>query len=99
MFRTVMSFMSLGLVVPLMLLSSPAPHSQLAVGEPAAPIAIPNVTVIDGTGGPVRPDVTVLIADSRVAAVEPSDRFVVPAGAQVGSGSAGPPLVALIRSS
>jgi hypothetical protein len=45
-------------------------------------LALSHVTVIDGTGGRAQPDMTVVIADGRIAAVGPSARAEVPEGAQ-----------------
>lgn len=50
------------------------------------PLAITNVTVIDCTGAPVRPDSTVLIARGHIAAVGPSEDVEAPAGARVVDG-------------
>ncbi|GIF66185.1 amidohydrolase [Asanoa ishikariensis] len=45
--------------------------------------AITHVTVIDATGAPANRDMTVLLRDGRVLAVEPSRRVGVPVGADV----------------
>jgi len=42
----------------------------------AASLAITNVTVIDGTGGPNIPNQTVLIEDGRIAAVQSATESV-----------------------
>jgi imidazolonepropionase-like amidohydrolase len=52
-----------------------------APGAPAAPLAITNVTVIDGSGGPSRASATVLVRDGRIAAIGPAASARVPQGA------------------
>lgn len=49
-------------------------------------LAIAGITVIDGTGGPPRHDVTVLVAGDRIAAVGPSTEVAVPQGAVIVDG-------------
>jgi hypothetical protein len=58
----------------------------LIVQAVAAALAITRVTVIDGTGGPPRQDVTVLVREHRIAAIGPSDKVLVPKGATVVDG-------------
>ena len=48
-----------------------------------ARLAITHVTVIDATGAPPQPDMTVLIVDQRIAALGPSGSTPVPRGAQI----------------
>ncbi|HEV7708086.1 MAG TPA: amidohydrolase family protein [Asanoa sp.] len=50
--------------------------------------AITHVTVIDATGAPAKRDMTVLLRDGRILAVEPSRRIGVPIGADVVDGRA-----------
>ena len=50
-------------------------------------IAFTHVAVIDGTGRPPQPDMTVIVRDGRVAAVGPSGRAAVPEGARVVDGA------------
>ena len=48
-----------------------------------APIAIRQVTVIDGTGAAPMPNATVIIQGQRIAAIGPSDRVRIPENATV----------------
>ncbi|WP_420462349.1 amidohydrolase family protein [Candidatus Palauibacter sp.] len=45
-------------------------------------VALENVRVVDGTGGPILHDQTVLLQDGRIAAVGPSSAVSVPDGAE-----------------
>ena len=47
------------------------------------PLAIVHVTVIDATGSPPKPDMTVVISDGRIGAIESSAKLPIPAGARV----------------
>ena len=49
-------------------------------------IAVTHVTVVDATGAPARPDMTVLIANHLIAAVGPSQSLSVPRDAQIVDG-------------
>jgi imidazolonepropionase-like amidohydrolase len=51
-----------------------------------APVAITDVTVIDGTGGPALERMTVVVSDGRIIAVESMSRADVPAHANVVDG-------------
>lgn len=51
------------------------------------PLAIEHVTVIDATGAPAQPDMTVIVRGSRIAAVTPSASARVPRNARVVDGS------------
>ena len=53
----------------------------------AQTIVIQHATVINLTGGPPRKDVSVVIADGRIAAVQESDAAEAPRGARVIDGS------------
>jgi imidazolonepropionase-like amidohydrolase len=53
------------------------------LGAQTAAIAIVHVRIIDGRGGPVTPDGTVLIRGKRIDAVGAASDVSVPAGAQV----------------
>ena len=55
-----------------------------AVAQP--PLAVTDVTVIDGTGRPARPGMTVLIAGDRIAAVDDGRRAELPPDTQVVDG-------------
>lgn len=58
----------------------PSPASN---DSPRRTLAFIHVTVIDGTGAPARPDMTVLIQDGRITAVGTSQALAPPAHAQV----------------
>ena len=49
-------------------------------------IALEDVTVIDATGGPPRPGMTVLVREHRIAALGPAGRVAVPGDARVVNG-------------
>src|ERR1044072_9050480 len=49
----------------------------------AQPLVIKRVTVIDATGGPSQPDMTVVISANRIVAVSPSKKAKLPTDAQV----------------
>ena len=53
---------------------------------PAKSLAITGVTVIDATGAPARPNMTVVVTGDRIAAVGKSGEVVVPEGARVVDG-------------
>ncbi len=65
------------------LLVCPAPQKAQARDDARAPIAITHVTVIDTTGGPARPDMTVVVEGDRIARVGPAGSTKLPAGARV----------------
>jgi imidazolonepropionase-like amidohydrolase len=46
-------------------------------------LVIQRVTVIDATGGPARPEMTVVVQEDRIAAIGPSKKLTTPAGAQI----------------
>jgi hypothetical protein len=50
-------------------------------------IAITYVTVIDATGAPPQPDMTVLISDQRIATIGPSRSTMIPNHAQIVDGT------------
>ena len=54
--------------------------------EANGPIAITNVTVIDTTGGPARPNMTVVIEGDRIAAVGEAGGTKIPKGARAVDG-------------
>jgi imidazolonepropionase-like amidohydrolase len=58
-----------------------AAHSSQTVR--VKPLAITHVNVIDATGSPARADMTVLVADGRIAAISKSGRVKVPTDAEV----------------
>jgi imidazolonepropionase-like amidohydrolase len=57
----------------------------LAIAGPAAaaPVLYRNATLIDGTGTPGRPGMSVLVDGERIRDVQPDDRLPAPAGARV----------------
>ncbi len=60
---------------------SPGVRRFVSVSEPV--VALTNVTVLDGTGAAARTGQTVVIANGKIAAVGPTARTTVPAGARV----------------
>jgi imidazolonepropionase-like amidohydrolase len=52
----------------------------------AQTLAIQHVTVIDATGKPAQPDLTVVIEGGRIASVTPSAKAKIPKGAQIVDG-------------
>ncbi len=64
-----------------LLLAAAAPR-LVAQAKPPAPVALAHVTLIDGTGAPARPHMTVIIRNGRIAAVQP-DGARLPDGATV----------------
>lgn len=59
-----------GLIVALLLLT----------GTARADLAITNVNLLDGTGGPTRPAMTIVVKGDRIAAVGPASEVKVPRG-------------------
>ncbi len=59
--------------------------AALALAGPAAAQAVlyRNATLIDGTGAPARPGMSVLVEGERIADVQPADRLSPPPGARV----------------
>src|ERR1700682_2517282 len=55
--------------------------------KPPQNIAIPHVTIIDVTGAPPQPDMTLLIAAQHIIALGPSNQLSIPAGARIADGS------------
>ena len=51
-----------------------------------APVAITDVTLIDGLGGPERPHTTVLVRDGRIFAIDSVSRGIIPTQAKVVDG-------------
>lgn len=48
-----------------------------------APLAVTDVTIVDGTGGPPRLHMTVLIRDGRISAIDSASRTNIPANATI----------------
>ena len=73
-----------GAVLALLLGAGAQPAAAV---EPAGPpVAITNVTVIDTTGGPAKPNMTVVIQGGRIAAVGAAADTAVPKAARVVDG-------------
>src|SRR5688572_19747947 len=64
-----------------------SPEVQQFVSVDAPVIAITNVTLIDGTGGLVKPGHTIVIRGNRIAAVGPATSTPVPSDARVIEGA------------
>jgi len=60
---------------------SPLTRSFVTIDDPL--VALTRVRVIDGTGGPSRPDQTIVIRDGTIAAVGPTASTTVPPSARV----------------
>ncbi len=73
---------SVALALPV---SSLAAQTQSAGA--AGPIAITDVTVIDGTGRAGQPHMTVVVADGRISKVAPNAGLKLPADAQIVEGT------------
>ncbi len=84
--RTVLPLAAL-LLAPSAVLSAQTPtlsqHTRSFVRVDTAVVALTKVRVVDGTGAPAAQDQTVLIQGGKIAAVGPSARVRVPAGAMV----------------
>ena len=52
-------------------------------GAPKTNLAITHVTLVDATGSPAQPDMTLVIANHRIAALGPSRSTSIPADAEV----------------
>ena len=57
------------------------------VSVPETLVALVGVRLVDGTGAPARPGMTVVVRDGRIAAVGPVGSVAVPAGARVVDGA------------
>src|SRR5215470_4724209 len=47
------------------------------------PLALSGITVIDATGRPLQPDMTVVISSGRIAGIWPSNAVKIPSGARI----------------
>lgn len=65
------------LLQPMLLLGQPKQHSQ------PKPLVFTNVTVIDGTGSPAKPNMTVMAVGNRIIALGKSGKVRVPREAHV----------------
>jgi imidazolonepropionase-like amidohydrolase len=73
-------------IVSLGLLLCAGARAARSLEPQAAAIAITHVTVIDTTGGPAKPNMTVVIEGDRIAAVGESGGAKIPKGARVVEG-------------
>src|SRR5215470_12175038 len=74
--KTLLAFLILlGLLTPLLAQQSQLPHSQ--------PLVFSHATVINATGAPARPDMTVVITGDRISAMGETGTVHVPQDAQV----------------
>ena len=64
-------------VIPVLALAQAKPQSQLR------PLAFTHVTIIDATGAAAKPDMTVVIAGERIAAIGQNGKVHIPRGSQV----------------
>src|SRR5512143_3299845 len=60
---------------------SPAVRAFVSLDAPV--FALAHVKIIDGTGGPVREDQTIVIVNGKIAAVASAARAAIPSGAKV----------------
>jgi imidazolonepropionase-like amidohydrolase len=67
--------------------SSFAPAVERVIAVRAPVVAIRNVVLVDGTGTPARPGMTVIVEGDRIAAVGPEPSVTVPAGAEIIDGT------------
>ena len=70
----------LGLLIPILAFMSTDRSAQ--PGAEAKPLVLEHVTVIDATGAPPKPDMTVVIAAGRISDIGKSGSVQVPQGAQ-----------------
>ena len=61
--------------------------ARLAASSPVPPLAITNVTVVDTTGGPNRPGMTVLVEGDRIMTVGPTAAVTYPSGSKTVDGA------------
>jgi hypothetical protein len=61
----------------------PGPDVAPFIVISAPSVALRHVNVIDGTGGPARPDQTLVLVDGRITAIGPASSTPIPAGAEV----------------
>jgi imidazolonepropionase-like amidohydrolase len=59
------------------------PDRQQFIRTEAPVIALTHVRIIDGTGGPVKEDQTILISDGKIQSIEPTATAKPPASAQI----------------
>ena len=61
--------------------SAPSPSPQLPAKDKV--LVFSGATIIDGTGGPPRPDMAIVARGERIEAVVPARQLKIPAGAEV----------------
>ncbi len=85
---TLLAFIALALNLPCKLLAQPfsAQVSEF-IAYPAGSIAITDVKILDGTGGPAKDHQTVVIEKDRITAMGSTDKVTLPAGATVINGA------------
>jgi imidazolonepropionase-like amidohydrolase len=71
------------LALALLLIAPSHPADAQAPRDTVRRVALVGVTLFDGTGGPVRPNQSVLIEGERIAAIFPAGSRPLPAGATV----------------
>jgi imidazolonepropionase-like amidohydrolase len=74
-------------LVAIGLLLSAVSHRAQSLETSGAAVAITNVTIIDTTGGPAKPNTTVVIRGDRIAEIGETAGTKVPAGARVVDGT------------
>ena len=74
--------LALLIAIPLAAQHPPASPNPEFIRTDAPVIALTHVRIIDGTGTPARDDETLVIQNSKIAALGPSASTTVPAGAQ-----------------
>jgi|GEM_PF-4125483 len=62
----------------LLLLLPTFDHAQLEQHSHRQPLVLTHVTIIDATGAPAKPDMTVVITGERVAALGPTTLVNIP---------------------
>ena len=74
---------SLALIPFLLAVSIHALQAKQDDPSPLAPVVFTNVTVIDATGTPARPDMTVVLTQDRISALGETGTVAIPSGAHV----------------
>ncbi|MDG1572485.1 amidohydrolase family protein [Robiginitalea sp. M366] len=82
-------------IATLLLVLLPQIHTGQALSKPVAEyvaladsvVAIRNVTLIDGTGGSVKPHQDIVLANRRIAAIGESGKVVIPRNAKILDGT------------
>jgi imidazolonepropionase-like amidohydrolase len=73
-------FFLIGLLLPIFSFSQTEKANKPAVDTP---VVLKNVRIVDGTGGSIQHDQTLIISNGKIAAIGASSRVPVPAGAKV----------------